>query len=54
MAVVIEHDISGHIFIVLPQEYVPNDIIGCIFLLLPKKMATSYGSILLQILITIE
>ena len=37
MTVFIEHDISGHTFLILSQEYYPNDIIGRTFILLPQE-----------------
>ena len=37
MLVIIEHGITGHTFLMLPQEDGPNDIIGYTFLLLPQE-----------------
>ena len=37
MAVLIEHDIAGQKFLLLPQKYVPHDIIKYKFLLLPQE-----------------
>ena len=37
MSVFIEHDIYGHTFILLPQEYGQNDIIGHTFIILPQE-----------------
>ena len=35
-AVIIEHDISGHTFLLLPREDGPNYIINCTFLLITQ------------------
>ena len=42
MVVLIEQDISGHMFLLLLQEDVPNDIIGCTFLLLYQEVCYNF------------
>ena len=37
MTIIIENNIAGHTFILIPQEDGPNDIIGCKFIPLAQK-----------------
>ena len=50
MEVFIEHDISGHTFLLLNQEYVPNSVVYITFLILAQE----YGYKLRVCIITIN